>query len=79
MSTFLLAFALLLTVVTGMSLGVLLRGVSLKGSCGGLNAVPGAERCGLCGSDLAGDGKPKTCRRKQRQASARQASAGARR
>ncbi|MEM6636230.1 MAG: (Na+)-NQR maturation NqrM [Pseudomonadota bacterium] len=55
MSTFVLAFGLLLLVVLGMSLGVLLMGRTIKGSCGGLNAVAGADRCLVCSKEIDPD------------------------
>ncbi|MEM9172534.1 MAG: (Na+)-NQR maturation NqrM [Pseudomonadota bacterium] len=48
MSTFFLTFALLLIVMLGMAVGVMLRGRTIKGSCGGLNAVSGADTCLVC-------------------------------
>lgn len=48
MATFLLTFVLLLLIVTGMSLGVMLMGKTIKGSCGGLNAISGADKCLVC-------------------------------
>lgn len=52
MTTFLIAFILLLVIVTGMSLGVLLMGKTIKGSCGGLNAISGADKCVVCQKDV---------------------------
>ncbi|MEO0393096.1 MAG: (Na+)-NQR maturation NqrM [Pseudomonadota bacterium] len=52
MSTFILAFGLLLLVVLGMSLGVILMGKRIKGSCGGLNAVAGADKCLVCNKEI---------------------------
>lgn len=52
MSTFLLAFGLLALVMLGMSLGVLLMGKTIKGSCGGLNAISGADKCVVCSKDI---------------------------
>ncbi len=52
MSTFILAFVLLMLVVVGMSLGVLLMGKTIKGSCGGLNAISGADKCVVCSKDI---------------------------
>ena len=52
MSTFVLAFFLLLLVVLGMALGVLLMGRTIKGSCGGLNAISGADHCLVCKKDI---------------------------
>lgn len=55
MATFLLAFVLLILVVTGMSLGVMLMGKTIKGSCGGLNAISGADKCVVCQKDIDPD------------------------
>ncbi|MBE3637872.1 (Na+)-NQR maturation NqrM [Mangrovicoccus algicola] len=55
MATFAFAFAFLLLVVLGMSLGVLLMGKTIKGSCGGLNAISGADKCVVCQKDVDPD------------------------
>ena len=55
MSTFLLAFILLLIVTLGMSLGVMLMGKKIKGSCGGLNAISGTDKCVVCSKDIDPD------------------------
>lgn len=52
MSTFILAFVLLLIIMVGMSLGVMLMGKTIKGSCGGLNAISGADKCVVCHKDV---------------------------
>ncbi|PID35936.1 MAG: hypothetical protein CR993_07105 [Rhodobacterales bacterium] len=52
MSTFILAFVLLSLVVLGMSLGVIFQGKTIKGSCGGLNAISGADRCLVCNMEI---------------------------
>ncbi|CUK11794.1 (Na+)-NQR maturation NqrM [Shimia thalassica] len=52
MSTFILAFILLGLVMLGMSLGVMLMGKTIKGSCGGLNAISGADKCVVCSKDV---------------------------
>lgn len=52
MATFILAFVLLGLVVLGMSLGVILMGKSIKGSCGGLNAIAGADKCMVCSKSI---------------------------
>ncbi len=52
MSTFILAFVLLLIIIVGMSLGVMLMGKTIKGSCGGLNAISGADKCMVCQKDV---------------------------
>lgn len=52
MSTFILAFILLSLVMVGMSLGVMLMGKTIKGSCGGLNAISGADKCVVCQKDV---------------------------
>ena len=51
------AFVVLLLVVAGMAVGVMLSGRRITGSCGGLNAISGADRCGICGREAAGDGR----------------------
>ncbi|MEM7301979.1 MAG: (Na+)-NQR maturation NqrM [Pseudomonadota bacterium] len=52
MTTFLLAFGLLMTIVVGMSLGVIFMGRTIKGSCGGLNAVGDADHCLVCHKEI---------------------------
>jgi|TARA_B110000467_G_scaffold158224_1_gene174076 hypothetical protein len=52
LETFVLAFVLLLLIVLGMSLGVILMGKNIKGSCGGLNAIAGADKCLVCKKDI---------------------------
>ena len=46
MSTFVLAFGFFVIVMAGMAIGVMLSGRTIKGSCGGLNAVEGADLAG---------------------------------
>lgn len=55
METFLFAFVLLLIVMVGMALGVMLMGKTIKGSCGGLNAISGADHCVVCKKDVDPD------------------------
>ncbi len=55
MATFLLAFGLLLLLMIGMAAGVLLSGRTIKGSCGGLNAISGADKCLVCKKDVDPD------------------------
>ena len=55
MATFALAFFFLLLIVLGMSLGVILKGKTIKGSCGGLNAVSGADKCLVCSKPVDPD------------------------
>lgn len=52
MTTFILTFILLTLVVILMSLGVVLMGKNIKGSCGGLNAVVGSDKCLVCNKDI---------------------------
>ncbi|WP_460272959.1 (Na+)-NQR maturation NqrM [Celeribacter sp. ULVN23_4] len=52
MSTFILAFGLLLIVMVGMALGVIFSGRTIKGSCGGLNAIDGADHCLVCKKEI---------------------------
>ncbi|MFD0979695.1 (Na+)-NQR maturation NqrM [Tropicimonas aquimaris] len=57
MATFVLAFVLLALVIGGMSIGVMLMGsrMRIKGSCGGLNAISGADKCVVCQKDIDPD------------------------
>ncbi|MEM9224463.1 MAG: (Na+)-NQR maturation NqrM [Pseudomonadota bacterium] len=52
MATFILAFLLLTLITAGMSLGVIFMGKRIKGSCGGLNAISGADRCMVCQKEV---------------------------
>ncbi|TQV74381.1 (Na+)-NQR maturation NqrM [Denitrobaculum tricleocarpae] len=47
------AFVVLLLVVAGMAVGVILSGRRIAGSCGGLSAIDGVDRCDLCGRDVS--------------------------
>ncbi|SLN43360.1 hypothetical protein PSA7680_02176 [Pseudoruegeria aquimaris] len=55
MATFVFAFILLTLVVTGMAVGVMFKGRTIKGSCGGLNAIAGADKCVVCKKDIDPD------------------------
>lgn len=55
MATFLFAFALLSLVMVGMALGVMMMGKTIKGSCGGLNAISDADKCLVCKKDVDPD------------------------
>ncbi|MEM8569976.1 MAG: (Na+)-NQR maturation NqrM [Pseudomonadota bacterium] len=69
METFILAFILLLLVVAAMSLGVMLMGKRITGSCGGLNAVSGADKCLVCSKPVDPDSPLRDrihCKRAQR-------------
>lgn len=52
MSTFIFAFGFLLLIMLGMALGVIFMGKTIKGSCGGLNAISGADKCLVCAKDI---------------------------
>ena len=54
LQTFAITFVVLLAVVAAMAVGVIFTGRRITGTCGGLSALPGAERCGVCGRDLRG-------------------------
>ncbi len=55
MVTFLLAFGFLLVVTLGMAVGVIVHGRTIKGSCGGLNAISDADKCVVCSKDIDPD------------------------
>ncbi|WP_298822684.1 (Na+)-NQR maturation NqrM [uncultured Roseibium sp.] len=50
--TFVLAFVLLITVMVGMAIGVIFSGKTIKGSCGGLNAIADADHCLVCNKEI---------------------------
>ena len=52
MITFIFTFIFLMLVVILMSLGVIFMGKNIKGSCGGLNAVSGSDKCLVCNKDI---------------------------
>ncbi len=52
MLTFVLAFVLLITVMVGMAIGVIFSGKTIKGSCGGLNAIADADHCLVCNKEI---------------------------
>lgn len=57
MNTFLAIFVLMSLALVGMSVGVLMGGKRLRGSCGGLSAATtndeGEKVCGICGQGVA--------------------------
>jgi hypothetical protein len=55
MQTFLFTFGLFAVVMIGMSLGVMLMGKRIKGSCGGLNAISDADQCLVCKKEIDPD------------------------
>lgn len=55
MEIFLITFAVMLAVMLAMSLGAMLMGKRIAGSCGGLNAVAGADRCVVCKREVDPD------------------------
>ncbi|MCK0142946.1 (Na+)-NQR maturation NqrM [Aliiroseovarius sp. F20344] len=52
MATFLLTFGVLLVIMLGMALGVIMAGKTIKGSCGGLNAISDADQCLVCSKEI---------------------------
>ncbi|MDB9771882.1 (Na+)-NQR maturation NqrM [Alphaproteobacteria bacterium] len=52
MEIFIFTFLGLLVVMSIMSLGAMLMGKNIKGSCGGLNAVSGSDKCLVCNKDI---------------------------
>ncbi|MFW2542000.1 (Na+)-NQR maturation NqrM [Primorskyibacter sp. 2E107] len=55
MSTFLLTFGLFALVMAGMAVGVMFSGRTIKGSCGGLNAISDADHCLVCKKEIDPD------------------------
>jgi len=53
--TFLFTFGFFCVVMIGMSLGVMLMGKRIKGSCGGLNAISDADQCLVCKKEIDPD------------------------
>ncbi|MCZ6644343.1 MAG: (Na+)-NQR maturation NqrM [Gammaproteobacteria bacterium] len=49
--TWILAFFIMLTVVTGMAVGVACGRKPISGSCGGLSAFDGDTTCEICGGN----------------------------
>ncbi|QDY71135.1 (Na+)-NQR maturation NqrM [Qingshengfaniella alkalisoli] len=52
MTTFLFAFGLLMLIMLGMAIGVIMKGKTIKGSCGGLNAIADADQCLVCNKEI---------------------------
>lgn len=67
MDTMILTFAVLLLIITAMSVGVLMGRKPIAGSCGGMSAIGMDTVCDICGGD------PNKCDEEQE---AQQASAG---
>jgi hypothetical protein len=55
MATFFLTFGLLMLIMFGMAAGVMFAGRTIKGSCGGLNAIADADQCLVCNKDIDPD------------------------
>ena len=52
MEIFVLTFVIFLMIIVIMSLGVMLMNKNIKGSCGGLNALSGTDKCSVCNKDI---------------------------
>ena len=52
MEIFIITFVFLAVIIVLMSLGVMLMGKNIKGSCGGLNAISGSDKCSICNKDI---------------------------
>lgn len=52
MQIFILTFGVMIIVMVGMAVGVMLSGRSIKGSCGGLNAIADSDKCLVCAKDI---------------------------
>ena len=51
MTIYILAFIVVLLVITGMALGAIVQNKPLKGSCGGLNTIGMKKDCDICGGN----------------------------
>lgn len=56
MTSFLVTFLIMATVIVIMSVGVLFGRKPVQGSCGGMNNIDGLNECELCG------GEPQKCK-----------------
>ena len=52
MEIFIITFVIFLIIILIMSLGVMLMNKNIKGSCGGLNAISGSNKCSVCNKDI---------------------------
>ena len=52
MDIFIFTFFFFLIIIIIMSLGVMLMDKNIKGSCGGLNAISGSDKCSVCNKDI---------------------------
>ena len=52
MEVYILTFVIFLIIIIIMSLGVMLMNKNIKGSCGGLNAISGSDKCSVCNKDI---------------------------
>ena len=52
MEIFIITFVVFLIIILIMSLGVMLMNKNIKGSCGGLNAISGSDKCSVCNKDI---------------------------
>ena len=52
MEIFFITFIVLAIIIILMSLGVMLMGKNIKGSCGGLNSISGSDKCSICNKDI---------------------------
>ena len=52
MEIFVLTFVIFIIIIVIMSLGVMLMNKNIKGSCGGLNAISGSDKCSVCNKDI---------------------------
>ncbi|MEM6415837.1 MAG: (Na+)-NQR maturation NqrM [Pseudomonadota bacterium] len=55
MATFIFTFFILIIITVGMAVGVMFAGRTIKGSCGGLNAISDADKCLVCNKDIDPD------------------------
>ena len=52
---FIISYSAYYNSMAGMAVGVIFRGKTIKGSCGGLNAIGDADKCLVCNKDIDPD------------------------
>lgn len=67
METVILAFVLMVLIVSAMAVGVIIKGKPIKGSCGGISSLGMGTACDICGGDSSKCEKEQKKSRKEAQ------------